>query len=61
MVRPRATHGARASSATTDGDEARSVMDQLSGPIASKQQTVDQRVTEIEQKLQQVLDKRRAQ
>jgi hypothetical protein len=41
-------------------EEARSVMDQLSGAIAAKQQTVDQRINEIEQKLQQVLDKPRA-
>jgi ABC-type glycerol-3-phosphate transport system substrate-binding protein len=42
-------------------EEARAVLDQLSGAIAAKQQTVDQRITEIEQKLQQVLDKPRAQ
>ncbi len=42
-------------------EEARSVMDQLSGAIAAKQATVDDRVNEIEQRLQEVLDKPRAQ
>jgi hypothetical protein len=41
-------------------EEARAVLDQLTGPIVSKQATVDDRINEIEQKLQQVLDKPRA-
>lgn len=41
-------------------EEARSVVDQLSGPIGAKQATVDGSIAEIEKKLQEVLDKPRA-
>jgi multiple sugar transport system substrate-binding protein len=41
-------------------EEARSVMDQLSGPIGAKQATVDAKIGEIETALQGVLDKPRA-
>lgn len=41
-------------------EEARAVVDQLAGPIASKEAKVEDRINEIEQKLQAVLDKPRA-
>jgi hypothetical protein len=41
-------------------EEARAVMDQLSGPIGAKQATVDSSIAEIDKKLQEVLDKPRA-
>jgi multiple sugar transport system substrate-binding protein len=41
-------------------EEARSVVDQLSTAVATKQTTVDDRIGEIDQRLQEVLDKPRA-
>jgi multiple sugar transport system substrate-binding protein len=41
-------------------EEARAVLDQLSGPIGAKQATVDSSIAEIDKKLQEVLDKPRA-
>ncbi|MCC6626370.1 MAG: extracellular solute-binding protein [Chloroflexi bacterium] len=41
-------------------EEARTVIEQLVGPVAAKEAKLDDRIKEMEQKLQQVLDKPRA-